>query len=90
MRKILFSALAMVAFAGSAFASNEVVVENLSNDKQEQTTPCRWRTVYTHSDGTKSYGPWTYGNCNTVVHPDGTKELKPIKAATHELSPTAP
>lgn len=30
MKKLLFSAIAMVAFAGSAFASNEVVVEKFS------------------------------------------------------------
>lgn len=30
MKKMLFSAVAMVAFAGSAFASNEVVVEKES------------------------------------------------------------
>ena len=31
MKKMLFSAIAMIAFAGSAFASNEVESENQSN-----------------------------------------------------------
>lgn len=70
----MFSALACVAFAFSGFASNEVV--NL--DGAEQTTNCRWRTVYTQADGAISYGPWTYGECNKTVHEDGSTTLQPI------------
>ena len=34
MKKMLFSALACVAFAGSAFASNEIVLENEIQDNK--------------------------------------------------------
>ena len=82
MKKMLFSAIAMVAFASSAFASNEVVVEALSktnekpeNEKPEnETVPCRWRTVTTYPDGSKHYGPWIEGRC--FENQDGT--LRPL------------
>lgn len=45
MRKLLFSALACVAFAGSSFASNEVV--NLNNSAFEGLGICRvWIDLY--------------------------------------------
>lgn len=34
MKKVLFSAIAMIAFAGSAFASNEIVLENEIQDNK--------------------------------------------------------
>lgn len=74
MRKLALATIITIVFVGSTFASNEVV---LKEDKTEQQTPCRWREVITIK-GKKYYGDWTYGNCNTTVHQDGTKTLQPI------------
>lgn len=47
MKKLVFSALACVAFAGSSFASNEIVdkydnyCSETSNDKIEFNKPCK-------------------------------------------------
>ena len=82
MKKMLFSAIAMVAFAGSAFASNEIIVEALKadNDKTEQATvPCRWRTVYHYSNGTVQYGPWQSGDCYDTINGKGERLLVPIR-----------
>ena len=78
MKKLVFSALACVAFAGSGFASSIVQTLNFKEDKTEQQTPCKWRTVIT-KNGEKYYGDWTYGNCNKTVHQDGSYTLTPIK-----------
>jgi len=59
MRKLVFSALACVAFAGSGFASNEVVKNEITSDENFQiensteiinsvesdTKPCRFRII---------------------------------------------
>ncbi len=77
MKKVVFLAIAMIAFAGSAFASNEVIIEALrkTNDKPEnETIACKWRTVTTYKDGSKIYGPWEYGRC---LSKDGV--LTPMK-----------
>jgi len=78
MKKLVFSALACVVLVGSSFASNLLEVQNANEDKPEQAVPCRWRTKYTHPDGTISYGPWTEGNCNKTIHEDGSTTLQPI------------
>ncbi|WP_448606946.1 hypothetical protein [Paenimyroides ceti] len=75
MKKMLFLAIPMIALVGNVFASNFGFTKLI----EEQTTPCRWRTEYTHSDGKKSWGPWTYGNCNKTVNPDGSIVLSPVK-----------
>ena len=49
MKKMLFSAIAMVAFAGSSFASNEVVNINKSSSEDDVTSLgiCRvWVDLY--------------------------------------------
>lgn len=63
MRKLLFSALACVAFAGSSFASNEVVNINKSSSEDDVTSLgiCRvWIDLYDQNGnylGTEYY--WT-------------------------------
>lgn len=82
MKKLLLSALACVAFVGSGFASNEVILEILKNKNdgiEQATVPCRWRTVYYYSDGTVEYGPWTYGDCYDSINVKGDRKLIPIK-----------
>lgn len=50
MKKILFSAIAMVAFAGSAFASNEVNEQVEKLEIVNSSTPCAdmWTTDYNY------------------------------------------
>lgn len=75
MKKMLFLAIAMIAFVGNVFATTTELNETI----EEQTVSCRWRIEYTFKDGTKSWGAWTYGNCNKTVYPDGKVVLTPIK-----------
>ncbi|RRJ91641.1 hypothetical protein EG240_05425 [Paenimyroides tangerinum] len=50
MKKLMFSALACVAFAFSGFASNEVVNENLEIKNGENTTTIE-KYVFSEEDG---------------------------------------
>lgn len=79
---MFLSALACVAFVGSSFASNEIVVDFLktNDDKIEQAiVTCWWRTVYHHSDGSKTYGPWIKGECYDSINQNGDRLLIPIR-----------
>lgn len=68
MKKLVFS-LAAIAFVSlSSFTS-------IPNAEERGTVPCKWRTVYHHSNGDVSYTEWTHGNCN--VSDSGV--LSPIK-----------
>lgn len=43
MKKLLFSAMACISFAGSAFASNEVIIENdvtIMTEQLDSKKPC--------------------------------------------------
>ena len=52
MKKVFFSALACVAFAGSAFASNEVVNDSMSQEVSDATSSnCDLTTVEKTKDG---------------------------------------
>lgn len=64
MRKLVFSALACVAFAGSGFASNKVVVEKQDFESAvEEFAPCRvFFAVY---DGSGDVLDYVYHETNT-------------------------
>jgi len=82
MKKMLFSAIAMVAFAGSAFASNEVVVENESvrtttkieiNEKKKFFAECIVEIWGYNSEGewilkrTYKIRTYPYSSCSEAV-----------------------
>lgn len=62
MKKIFFSLASVAIFTLSSFTVNSKIEKSM--DDELQTIPCRWRTVYYHSNGNVSYSEWTYGNCN--------------------------
>ena len=72
MKKLLFSAMACIAFAGSAFASNEVVSKQdfllLEMNEFEPKKPCKVHIYVIGPDGTKSWktgegGDLTWDDC---------------------------
>ena len=72
MKKMLFSAIAMVAFAGSTFASNEVVVEKQSEIQDYECTPCSITITKYNSDGSiKSSETKNYRVCNMTCEQAG-------------------
>ena len=68
MRKFIFSAFAVVAFAGSSFASNEVLCNQQFDQVESEDRPCTiFITIY-NRDGTagtlkKEGGTMSLGNC---------------------------
>ena len=68
MRKFIFSAFAVVAFAGSSFASNEVLCNQQLDQTESVDRPCTiFVTIYNRdgSSGTlkKEGGKMSLGNC---------------------------
>jgi|SRR5690606_7162801 len=72
MKKLFFSAVACIAFAGSAFASNEVVNENEVNSSIEEfNTNCSLTVTY-YSNGklrihTHEYVANSKTDCNKQI-----------------------
>jgi hypothetical protein len=60
MKNLFFSIATIAIFSLSSFTT----VSNSSNLDESGTVPCKWRNVFTHADGTKSYTEWIHGNCN--------------------------
>lgn len=81
MRKMFLSALACVAFAGSAFASNEIVVEKQSETTIEykvvtseggplldvMSVKCYYRICVTSSRGVRSCTDWLEVDCSKTA-----------------------
>ncbi|MEN9876682.1 MAG: hypothetical protein RLZZ529_1679 [Bacteroidota bacterium] len=59
MKNLTLAAIAFVCL--SSFTTvNLNVITDIS------TIACKWRTVYTHSNGDVSYTEWTHGECNVT------------------------
>lgn len=85
MKKLVFSALACVAFAGSAFASNEVVVEKqeLKSEKsveleivESNEKPCNFRVTGRDAYGRSFVSSWRTVENTTQSGCDGAKNAK--------------
>lgn len=100
MKKLLFSAMACIAFAGSAFASNEVVNENhhLENEisendsvlaiESDEKRPCSFKAAFVGRDGKVVIKE---GNTEEMVTKVGCKEAADAwAAATHQITPFIP
>ena len=68
MKKFIFSAFAVVAFAGSSFASNEVFYNEQFEQTESDKKPCTHYIIIQSADGT-SYnlksegGAMSFGDC---------------------------
>ena len=90
MRRFVLSAIACVAFAGSSFASNEVVLENLLTEAiADDDAPCtNWVTHYRSCGGVFSLCKDNYATdedlMRAVIHYDAIqcKGLQPSDPGT--------
>jgi len=100
MKKLFFSAMACIAFAGSAFASNEVVSENQlsvseisENDsalriESDEKRPCSFKAAFVGRDGKIVIKE---GSTEENVTKDDCKEAANAwAAATHQITPLIP
>ncbi|MGL5112115.1 MAG: hypothetical protein ACRC6O_05695 [Flavobacterium sp.] len=65
--------LTLAAIAFVCLSSFTTIKQNSEIDAF--TIACKWRTVYTHSNGDVSYTEWTHGACNVT----DSGKLIPIK-----------